>query len=175
LNKPALRPARKANSDQVKNLDPSSGLRFAEHKADTLDRPIPSGRVTDAGPAGYPRGCEARRHRRNCRRRSLRAERLAQAKLPSGKLPDRAWRFGPTAALSGRGDQFLGDAGRVERSGRHRRIVPAPVASSRGLVGPSSSRIRRHRWLQANELPDAARRLGKRQVSSRKKLPRSAS
>ena len=31
-------------------------------------------------------------------------------------LPDRAWRFGPTEALSGRGDQFLGDAGRVERS-----------------------------------------------------------
>ena len=39
-------------------------------------------------------------------------------------LPDRAWRFGPTQALSGRGDQFLGDAGRVERSGRHQAHRP---------------------------------------------------
>jgi hypothetical protein len=89
-------------------------------------------------------------------------------------LPDRAWRFGPTATLSGRGDQVLGDAGRVERSARHRRIIPAPVASSRGLVGPSSSRMRRHRWFQANESRDAACRLGKRQVSLRKELPRLA-
>jgi hypothetical protein len=118
--------------------EPSSGLRFAEHKADTLDRPIPSGRVTDTGPAGYPRGCGAvgtnghadagrfdrsGRHQQTCRRRShrphavgtnetdrrrsLRAQRSAPINTAKRSLPCRAWRFGPTATLSGRGDNAL--------------------------------------------------------------------
>jgi hypothetical protein len=82
-----------------------------------------------------------------CRRRSLRGPACGCGAVGTNKsakrsLPDRAWRFGPTEALSGRGDNTLPApvnlGTRVGRSNRHPR---------------SGSRIRRHRWLQADELP----------------------
>ncbi len=166
-----------AKGAQGRQFDARSLRDACRHRSLRPNRSAPTNLPTPV--ARVPaRGCEAvgTNKRADAGRFDLRGRH--QQNLPSGTLPDRAWRFGPTATLSGRGDQFLGDAGRVERSARHRRIVPAPVASSRGLVGPSGSRMRRHRWLQANELPTPvastdAVGASKRQDSLRKKLPRS--
>ena len=101
-----------------------------------------------------------------CRRRSLRPKRSAQTKLPTPLASSGA--VGKTkncqaenclTELGVSGQRRLSVGGAISflatpvasSNARHRRIVPAPVASSRGLVGPSGSRIRRHRWLQANE------------------------
>ncbi len=56
----------------------------------------------------------SRRHIKRCGRRSVRPKRSAPTKSAKRNLPDRAWRFGPTATLSGRGDNTF----------------PAPVAST---------------------------------------------
>jgi hypothetical protein len=122
-------------------------------------------KVESNPPSGPAQGSEEepfRRRNQNCRRRSLghpRASATWSAQTtrhtPLGSigavgtnnsakrnLPDRAWRFGPTATLSGRGDDTL----------------PVPVAripkDGRSNQHPQSgSRMRRHRWLQASELP----------------------
>ena len=51
--------------------------------------------------AGFER---SGRRKLTCGRRSLRAKRSALTNATRRNLPDRAWRFGPTATLSGRGD-----------------------------------------------------------------------
>jgi len=176
----------------------------------------------------YPRaGAKRSAHRQTCRRRSPQPKRSAPTKLPtrlasSGavgtnkvakrNLPDRAWRFGPTATLSGRaiGFSILDLRFWILDFGFCGTKAPAPVASvpttlptlvgrvparGCGAVGPnkhrqagsarpslasdqqqlsvggaithfrsrllrdgnrhplSGSRIRRHRWFQANESP----------------------
>ena len=71
-------------------------------------------------------------------------------------LPDRARRFGPTATLSGRGgDEGLGVRGQglggtkcqKRKAFRVFTLIPGPQP-----LAPIP-RIRRHRWLQANESP----------------------
>ena len=101
----SLRPKRSAKQDCRRR-----SLRPKRSRGQNVPTPLAS-----SGAVGASKTADAARFERSGRRKH---------KPPSGKLPDRAWRFGPTAALSGRGDQFLGDAGRVERSGRHRRHSP---------------------------------------------------
>ena len=69
-------------------------------------------------------------------------------------LPDRVRRFGPTAALSERGG-LRGWGVRGQRLGRTEKASNAfPVFTLTSSLQPlaSISRIRYHRWLQANEL-----------------------
>jgi len=102
------------------------------------------------------------RSRNYYRRRWLRAERPAPITLPTWlawsaavginnlakrNVPDRAWRFGPTATLSGRGDN----------------TIPVLVSSRGQQEGnrhpQRGSRIRRHRWLQAERINVRSRKI----------------
>ena len=143
------------------DTDPAQGSAQVD-AIPTNWRAIRSARFGRRRSVRYPRaGAKRSAHRQICRRRLLRAERSAQTKPPSGSLPDRAWRFGPTAALSGRGDNTL----------------PVPITSQSNRHPQSGSRMRRHRWVQASELPTRVASTQtvstrKRQGSLRKDLPR---
>jgi hypothetical protein len=75
------------------------------------DERADAGRLTGAVDTNQPAdaGCLDRsgRHQTSRRRRSPRPKWSAPNKSAKRNLPDRAWRFGPTATLSGRGDNTL--------------------------------------------------------------------
>jgi hypothetical protein len=125
--------------------------------------PDPFGTIADTARAGTAYGCQAAETDKFADARASRPELSAPTKRAKRDLPDRAWRFGPTEALSGRGDHTL-PAGHSQIAGRNR-------------LAQSGSRMRRHRWLQANDLPTpvastSAVGADKRQGSFRKDLPR---
>jgi hypothetical protein len=110
----------------------------------------------------------SRRHLGTCGRRSVRPKRSAPTKSAQRNLPDRAWRFGPTATLSGRGD----NTACRRRLLRPQRSAPANTAGT----GRSNSRVRVKQPASAKRLADtppplasgeriAGRRLSTRQTS----------
>ena len=97
-------------------------------------------------------------HRESCQRRPLRAKRLAPFNLPSGKLPDRAWRSGQRRLSVG--GAVIRGWGR--RPGRENKMPETLCVSCvhpdpRPPTPRPYSRMRRHRWLSGERISDAGR------------------